>query len=292
MDREEVSRHLFSPFPAFRQFLLRAGVVALALATCLRAETAAPAAPVEVVPDSIREIRLREARADAVRAEVERALEGTLGARVRQVSLGLSEPRLLRRGEDFELRFESGEIHLSEMDVGGIKVTGSIRFEDLRLDYAALGVGQFRLLSDPKVYPDLSTSLTDLEVFMQKQGLRETFLRHDQETGDLIFGGRRPVRILLVRVNPLVTVRGRFVLADNKVGFHLSRIDVEDAGGAVAEAVERRVRSLAAQTVDLDEVLSGLRIRSVRVGGGRVRVVSEAGLLLAQDLTSEAAGAG
>lgn len=231
-------------------------------------------------PEVPREIQLSEGRASGIRAEVERALEHHLGQNVQNVSLGLTRPRLLRCRDAFELRFDSGRILLSSLDVSGIQVDGSIEFEDLRLDYAALGVGEFRLTADPRVTPNLATSIQEFEKFMEAQGLRETFLRFDEATGEVVLGGRRPARVFLFRVNPHVTVRGQFTLTDNQVGFRISQVEVRDASGPVAREVESRVRRLASQTVDLDQVLSGLRVSGIRVGGGEIRVVGEGGGVL------------
>lgn len=231
-----------------------------------------------------REISMTAEREASVRSEVERALEVALGERVKSVSLGLGRPALWRRGDRFELHFEKGTIGLTEMDVGGISVNGIVRFEDLVLDYAELGVGKFRLLEDPQVYPDLSTTLLELEAFMDKQGLRDTFIRYDEEAQELVLGGRRPVQILFVRMTPLVTVRGNFALDDNKVAFKIRDIDVKDANGTVASAVRRRVHEIASRTVDLDEVLAGLVVKGIRLGGGSVRVESGHGLFFAHKL--------
>jgi hypothetical protein len=240
-----------------------------------------------------REILLTEARSSAIRAEVERALEHHLGENVQNVSLGLTRPRLVRTGEEFELRFDSGRILLSALDVGGIRVDGSVQFEDLRLDYAALGVGEFKLTADPRVTPNLNTSIAEFERFMEVQGLRETFLDFDEATGEVVLGGRRPAKVFLFRVNPHVTVRGRFTLEDSKVGFAVTRVDVREASGAVAREVEARVRRLASQTVDLDQVLSGLRVHSIRIGGGEIRVTgAEGGVLFAHHLPGGGPAAG
>lgn len=277
---------------------LHAGACLLALATCLAPAEAAVSAPSEAPPaipvparpplanPGERVLDLDAERQDAIREEVERALSAELGENVKHVSLGLCQPQLVRKGSTFELRFEKGDVVLTELDVGGIRVTGRVRFRDLRLDYAALGIGRFELAADPEVYPDLSTTLADLETFMSKQGLRDTFVRFDPETGELELGGRRPVRVLLFRANPHVTVRGRFALEDNKVSFQVADVQVRDAGGPVVSAVRRRVLQIASRSVDLDEVLAGLKVRGVRVGGGLVRVVSDSGLLFSHELAA------
>lgn len=233
-----------------------------------------------------REIELDAERSGTIRGEVERALQHHLGDRVSNVSLGLTQPRLLRRGNRFELLFEEGRIVLNALEVGGIQVNGHVDFEDLRLDYGALGVGRFELVADPRVYPNISTSLEQLELFMKEQGLRDTSLVFDEEAGEIVMSGRRPARVFLFRVNPMVTVRGGFVLEDNQLGFHLSRLDVRDASGPVCREVEHRVRRLAAKRVDLNEVLSGLKVQSIRVAGGEVRILGgEGGVLFAHRIT-------
>lgn len=179
------------------------------------------------------------------------------------------------------------------MDVGGIGVSGSVAFEDLRLDYGALGVGRFVLTADPSVRPQLSTTLAELQGFMDRQGLRDTFLRYDDKTGEIELGGRRPSRILFVKVNPLVTVRGKFLVDDNVISFKISSIDVRDASGMVASECERRVRALASRTVDLDEVLAGLRVDRIRLAGGRIQVEADGGgVVFAQAIGDGEPGAG
>lgn len=238
-------------------------------------------------------VYLSEARKKSILEKVESVLERSLGSNSKSLTLGLSEPEMHRDQEGFVLGFRSGKVILNALDVSGIKVYGSLDFEDLKLDYAALGVGRFKLIGSPRVQPNLRTSHAEFENFMASHGLKDTFLHFDKETKEVVLGGRRPTRILFARVNPLVTVRGRFTIEGKTIGFKVNSVEVEQASGLIAREIESRVRSLATKKVHLEDVLAGAEVKTIDFAEGEVRVTGGEGqVLFSHRLQDEAAAVG
>lgn len=242
----------------------------------------------ERLADTERVLRVAPERAEQVRQEVADALRTALGDRISSVELDLATPRLLLAGDTLEVVFDRGRIDLEGLDVSGIKVRGRIRVEDLRLDYAALGLRHFKLTAPPRVFPDLETSLENVDAYLAGHGFRDTFVREREGRAGIEFGGRRPVRILMVRTNPLVTVSGRFTLDGTVLGFEIEDLQVRDTSGPVASAIQRRIRSEAGRKIDLAELFQGFEVGGIVVRDGMLRVMSGPHALLAQRL--EASG--
>ena len=238
----------------------------------------------ERLADPERVLQVPAERAEQVRQEVAEALRAALGDKIESVELDLATPRLLLDDGELEVVFDQARIDLEGLDVSGIKVRGRIRVEDLRLDYAALGLRHFRLTAPPRVFPDLETSLENVNDYLSGHGFRDTFVREREGGTGIEFGGRRPVRILMVRTNPLVTVAGRFTLDGTVLGVHIEDLQVRDTSGPVASAIQRRIRSEAGRKIDLAELFQGFEVGGIVVRDGMLRVMSGRQPLLAQRL--------
>jgi hypothetical protein len=266
-----------------------AGLLTLAGARmALGAPIDPPADLQEHLSDTERVLRVAPERIEQVRQEVAEALRVALGERIESVELALARPRLLLSNGDLEVVFDHGEIDIDGLDVSGIKVRGRIRVEDLRLDYAALGLRRFRLTGAPRVFPDLETSLENVDAYLASHGFRDTFVREREGGAGIEFGGRRPVRILFARTNPLVTISGRFTLNGTVLGFDIDELQVRDTSGPVASAIQRRIRSEGNRKIDLAELFQGFEVRGIEVRDGMLRVMSGARALLAQRLEGSA----
>lgn len=280
-------------FPRLRSLALEgarllgmASLLALAGARiALGAPTPAPAERLqEVLADTDRVLRIAPERAEEVRQEVVEALRAALGDRIGTVALDLSSPRMLLASDELEVVFDRCTIDLEGLDVSGIAVRGRIRVEDLRLDYAALGLRHFRLTGTPRVFPDLETSLENVDAYLASNGFRDTFVKESEDGGGIVFGGRRPVRFLMVRSNPMVTVAGRFTLDGTVLGFEIQDLQVRDTSGPIASEIKRRIRSEATRRIDLKELFEGFEVGAIEVRDGMLRVMSGARALLAQRL--------
>lgn len=260
----------------------------LALAGARMALGAPPESAVEQlhehISDTDRVLRVPPERAEQVRQEVADALREALGSKIASLELDLATPRLLLEDGQLEVVFDRARIDLEGLDVSGIQVRGRIRVEDLRLDYAALGLRRFRLTAPPRVFPDLETSLENIDAYLANHGFRDTFVREREGGAGIVFGGRRPVRILMVRTNPLVTVAGRFTLDGTVLGFDIEDLTVRDTSGPVASAIQRRIRSEAGRKIDLAELFQGFEVGGIVVRDGMLRVMSGPHALLAQRL--------
>ncbi len=231
-----------------------------------------------------RELNLGQDRVEAIREEVREVLHAQLGKKMKKVGLNLPLPRMVRNKESIELIFDEGTIDLSGLKVSGISVNGTIRFEDLRLDYGALGLRHFKLTSAPRVFPNLETSLENVNQYLEAQGFKDTFVRQASQGDGIVFGGRRPVRMLMMRTNPFVTIQGRFTVDGSLLGFEIDEVQVENTNGTVAGAIQRRIRSQASQSIDLTSLFEGFELSGIEVKHGMLRVMSGKKEFLAQNL--------
>ena len=231
---------------------------------------------------SIADIQAR--REAEVLRRVEALVASDLGRHAEGMEVALDELRIHRDAPRPIVEVARATLTVSRLKVAGIHLSGTVEVHGLRLDYAALGVGRLRVLDVPRVLPQLTATFDDVATFLGAQGIRAPFVEVDPIGGSLVFGGRRPVRVLFHRSNPEVRVHGRFRVEGSRVGFAVSEVQVSETMGVVAGAIRRKVRHTAAATVDLLELLPGLEVARLDVAGGSVQVTKGDVVLFQQDL--------
>ena len=249
---------------------MRAHAPACYLAASLAASlAAAPPIPVpSPAADDWRPVHLAGGREEDLQERLQRGFQGLFGEVLEGVRVEAPGAYLETEGEAFQVVLPRLTLHFQGLEGWSGSLTGRLEGEDLRVEYAPLGVGEVRFPVVPELEGHLRSAAEDLEASLRRDAFTVADLHFD-ESG-LRLDGKLEFRLLFLAIRPELELEGYFARRGERFVFEPTRTYVSNVPGFLRARLRDRLDRRSAEGFGLDRAMAGLRRRGIRLGPVRL----------------------
>ena len=220
-----------------------------------------------------RTLKLSQKRSQSLANELKSALQKRWRKRLIDISVTLTNPRIVTNGKKYHLLADGGLIDVKKGTIGHLPISGSIELGAIGLDYRPMGLGKVKVVKASTIKPSVKVTLEQLDRLLVRSGFINTKVSWNAATNRILMTAERPVRFFIFRLCPKFRVTGRFTIEDEFI-LRLDKVRIKVAGilGFLAKIATTRLEKRATKRIDVRKDYRKLAKDNIYFAGGDIEL--------------------